>query len=279
MQPGLPSSICQPMPTTAGSAPARINAERLMLLGWSRAILLQLAHPLVAAGVTDHSSFRSGPFAAVTRLRHTVRAMLSLSFGDERRRAATLEHIRAIHRRVNGRLRVGTGIFAAGTPYSAEDPALLLWVHATLLDSIPPIYERLVAPLTEVERDRYCDASASVAIDLGARREEVPRTWTDVRRYLARTYTSGAIAVSSDARGLAAAMLSPPFAPLVAPLASVNRLVTVGLLPDFIRQEYGFEWSRARERRLDRVFTAVRLGRRLVPRRVALWPEARIDAS
>ena len=66
----------------------RINAERFVLLGWGRAILLQFAHPLVAAGVAEHSSFRESGAAAVRRLHLTVKAMLALAFGDAPRRAA-----------------------------------------------------------------------------------------------------------------------------------------------------------------------------------------------
>jgi uncharacterized protein (DUF2236 family) len=98
--------------------------------------------------VSEHSTFRDGPLAAAARLHHTVRSMLALTFGDDAAREAALEGIRAIHRRVHGQLTIGTGRFPAGTPYSAEDPDLLLWVHATLLDSIPRIYELIVAPLT-----------------------------------------------------------------------------------------------------------------------------------
>jgi uncharacterized protein (DUF2236 family) len=270
----LLSTTGEPTPVP-DSVSHRVNAERLMLLGWSRAILLQLAHPLVAAGVADHSSFRGGPFAAATRLRQTVRAMLSLTFGGEKDRTATLERIRAIHRRVHGRLPMAAGIFPASTPYSAEDPALLLWVHVTLLESIPLVYERLVAPLTETERDAYCREAAAVVIDLGARSDEVPRRWSDVKRYLDRVYSSGAITVSAQARELAVAVLSPPFAPLIAPVAGINRLVTAGLLPEAVRDQYGFAWSHAHERRLARAFAAVRACRRLLPRHVAWWPEAR----
>jgi uncharacterized protein (DUF2236 family) len=256
----------------------RINAERLMLLGWSRAILLQLAHPLVAAGVAEHSSFRGGPFAAAARLHHTVRAMLSLTFGDAAQRATTLEHIRAIHRRVHGHLGVATGHFPAGTPYSAEDPALLLWVHVTLLDSIPLVYERLVAPLTDADRDAYCEDAATIAIDLGARSDEVPRTWSDVKRYANNAYASGAIAVGDPARALAAAVLAPPFAGMIAPIAWTNRLITIGLLPDVVRQQYGFPWSERRERRLQQTFAVFHRVRRLCPPHWALWPEARSHA-
>ena len=69
----------------------RINGERLAVLGWSRAILLQLAHPLMAAGVFDHSGFRASPMAAVGRLYHTTQAMLAITFGDEQRHRAAIE--------------------------------------------------------------------------------------------------------------------------------------------------------------------------------------------
>jgi len=257
----------------------RINAERIVLLGWSRAILLQLAHPLVAAGVADHSSFRDGGLAAARRLHLTVKAMLALTFGDAQGRAAALDGIRAIHRRVHGHLPAAAGRFAAGRPYSAEDPDLVLWVHATLLDSIPLIYGRVVQPITALERDAYCAEAASVAIDLGAREPEVPRSWDALGAYLARMYASGSIAVGAQARQLASAVLAPPFAPFVAPAAWMNRLVTIGLLPGRIRTEYGFGWTAGQQRSLGRATTAVRVARRVTPAALARWPEARHVSS
>ena len=257
----------------------RINAERVVLLGWSRAILLQFAHPLVAAGVADHSSFRAGGVAAVRRLHLTVKAMLGLGFGDARGRAAALEGIRTIHRRVHGCIPASAGRFAAGTPYSAEDPDLVLWVHATLLDSIPLIYDRVVEPVTALERDAYCAEAAWVAIELGARAHEVPRTWNALRGYLDRMYASGSIAVSAQARELATAVLAPSFAPFVLPAMWINRVVTVGLLPDHIRTEYGFRWTAADERALARATALVRGLRRITPSALAVWPEAKHVSS
>jgi len=245
------------------------------VLGWSRAILLQLAHPLVAAGVAEHSGFRAGRLAAVARLHHTVRAMLALTFGDAPARQAAIDGIRAIHRRVHGRLPESAGRYPAGAPYSAEDPALVLWVHATLLESIPLVYDRIVQPLTPEERDRYCAEAAAIAIELGARPDEVPRTWAATEACLAQAYASGAIAVSAQARGLAAAVLSPPFAWVAGPLARANRLVTIGLLPASIRAQYGLDWDDRREAALLRTLRRLRAIRRVLPRRVAWWPEAR----
>lgn len=259
----------------ADAVSRRVNAERMVLLGWSRAILLQLAHPLVAAGVAEHSTFREGRTAAAARLHHTVHAMLALTFGDDRAHTAAMAGIRDVHRRVHGRLPVAVGVFPAGTPYSAEDPELVLWVHATLLESIPLIYERIIVPLTTDERDAYCAEAAPVALELGARDTDVPRTWEATRRYLDRMYASGAVAVSPQARELAVAVLWPRFTPILSPLAGVNRLVTIGLLPESIRAQYGFSWSAARQRRLERACARLRVVRRMLPRRAALWPEAR----
>ena len=253
----------------------RLNAERVGLFGWSRAILLQLAHPLVAAGVTEHSTFRWGRLQAAVRLHHTVRAMLALTFGDDPAREAALGGIRTIHRRVHGRLPAAVGPFAAGTPYSAEYPELVVWVHATLLESIPLVYERLVAPLSEAEHDAYCAEAADVAVALGALEAAVPRTRAALRAYLADTYASGRIVVGPQARELASAVLAPPLSALVWPAAALNRLVTSGLLPLNIRAQYGFPWSTRRERRMQIALAGLRRMRQVAPRRLAWWPEAR----
>ena len=246
-----------------------------MLFGWSRAILLQLAHPLLAAGVMEHSAFRDGVFTAASRLHHTVRSMLALTFGTDAERDQTIADINQIHRRVNGALRHTVGRHPAGTPYSAEDSALLVWVHATLLDSIPLVYDRLMEPLPIEDRDRYCLEAAPIALALGARPEDVPRSWQDVQQYLRATVDSGTIVVGPDARTLAAAVLAPPFAVTIAPLAALNRVVTIGMLPPWLRTQYGFTWSDRDERAFDRWSRRLRRFRHALPDRLALWPEAR----
>jgi len=253
----------------------RWNAERLVLLAWTRAILLQLAHPLIAAGVYEHSSFRATPWAAASRLHSTVRSMLALSFGSDVAREQALQGIRTIHTRVHGRLSEPVGAFPAGTPYSAEDPSLVLWVHLTLIESIPLAYSLFVGPVTDRERDAYCAESAWVATALGARPADVPITWEHASAQLSQMYASGTLCVGPQARTLAAAVLAPGFGRLVPPLASWNRVVTEGLLPPSIREQYGLPWDATEERRFERVVGRVRRLRRALPDVVALWPEAR----
>ncbi|HEV3010251.1 MAG TPA: oxygenase MpaB family protein, partial [Burkholderiales bacterium] len=108
---------------------------------------------------------------------------------------------------------------------------------------------------------------------------EVPRTWDALRLYMDRMYASGSIAVSAQARELASAVLAPPFAPFVAPAAWINRLATVGLLPERIRTEYGFRWTAADERALASAMALLRIVRRMTPAAIALWPEAKHVSS
>ena len=236
---------------------------------------MQFAHPMIAAGVMEHSAFRDGRFTAAARLHHTVRSMLALGFGTDAERNQTLELIKGIHRRVNGTLRDDVGPYVAGTHYSAEDPALLLWVHGTLLESVPLVYERLVSPLSAAERDQYCLDAEPIARELGAHPAAIPRSWSAMQQYLQDTYASGAIAVGPDARGLAEAVLHSPFLRVVPPLAALNRAMTIGLLPDRLRQAYGFTWTERDERALAAWSGRLRRLRRVLPDRLALWPEAR----
>jgi len=257
----------------------RINAEKLALAAWPRAILLQLAHPLVAAGVAEHSTFRVGRTAAARRLHETTRAMLALTFGDAAARAKAIDAIRDIHTRVNGRLRATVGPFPAGTPYSAEDPSLLLWVHLTLLESVVLAYDAIVAPLDSAARDAYCDEAAPVAIDLGARPDEVPRTWSRLLEAMAERLASGQIVVGPEARDVAGAIMHPPFGALMWPAPGISRLLTAGWLPPRVREEYGFEWNTARARRHARAIAALRRLRHVTPNRLATFKQARPTRS
>ncbi len=201
--------------------------------------------------------------------------MLALSFGTDAEREHALHGIRTIHTRVNGRLTQTVGMFPAGTPYSAEDPALVLWVHLTLLESIPLTYERFIAPITADERDAYCADSAWVAVALGARPADVPVTWGHASELLSQMYRSEILAIGDQARELSIAVLAPRATRFIPPVASWNRLVSIGLLPDVIRRRYGLTWTQADQRRFERAVERVRTLRRTLPDFIALWPEAR----
>ena len=187
-----------------------IHREVVLLFGWGRAILMQFAHPLVARGVADHSAFRAEAFGGWRRLHRTLGAMLALTFGEREAARRAAERINAIHDRVHGRLPCAEGPFGAGTPYSACDPALLGWVHATLVDSFLLAYERFVRRLSPAERDAYCAESAGIESLLRIPAGALPRTASALGSYVAAQLEGGEIFVTETARTLARGVLYPP---------------------------------------------------------------------
>jgi uncharacterized protein (DUF2236 family) len=150
-------------------------------------------------------------------------------------------------------------------------------VHATLIESMVLVYEQLVEPLTRMERDRYCDDAAEVAIALGASSDVVPRSWGAMKAYLESRYMSGEIVVGRQALTLKAALVSPGGGRLSRRLASpLVSLVAAGLLPPHVRAQYGFRWTRRCERRFVHTIALLRLLRRALPLRFTQWQRARL---
>jgi uncharacterized protein (DUF2236 family) len=253
----------------------RLHREVVLLAGWGRAILLQLAHPLVAQGVADHSGFATQRRGHVKRLKRTLRAMLALTFGTPTEAENAAAGINRIHDRVHGRLAEAAGAFAPGTPYSAHDPALLAWVHATLIDSFLLTYERFVAPLTAAERDRYCLEAVSGAPRLGIPPGVLPESAAELASYMERMTASGEIAVTDAARVLARQVLTPRGSWPLRPFLALARLPAVGLLPPAIRHAYGFEWTVREERRLAMLSAVVRHALPIASPVLRHWPAAR----
>jgi uncharacterized protein (DUF2236 family) len=253
----------------------RLHQEVVLLAGWGRAILLQLAHPLVAQGVADHSGFRGERWGRLHRLDRTLRAMLALTFGSEQEAAAAAKGIRAIHRRVHGELASAEGPFPAHARYTAEDPALLTWVHATLLDSYLLTYELLVGPLTAEEQDRYCAESRRAETLLRMPPGCLPSSVTELREYLADMLACGDIAVGDTARLLAQDILYPPTFLIGRPLVALARLPAVGLLPEPVRRGYNLTWSPRQARALAAVGSVSRRLLPFIPPAFRYWATAR----
>ncbi|MPZ20898.1 MAG: DUF2236 domain-containing protein [Luteitalea sp.] len=253
----------------------RVNREMLVLLGWGRAILLQFAHPLVAAGVADHSDFSRARAGRTRRLVHTVQSFLALTFGDVDARHAAAARINAIHRRVHGTLRRSAGPFVAGTRYSAEDPELLRWVHCTVVDSVMRVYELIVEPLSVAEKDQLCAEAATIEPLLHIPDGFLPRDLGALDAYLELMQSSGKVVVTDTARLLARDLLEPPLAWMARPAFQVLRLFTIGLLPPAVRAGYGYAWTKSDEQALARRVRILRGLRRVLPRVAWEWPAAR----
>jgi len=201
--------------------------------------------------------------------------MLALTFGSEQEAEAAAKGILAIHRRVRGELASAEGTLPAHAPYAAEDPALLTWVHATLLDSYLLTYELLVGPLTAEEQDRYCAESRRAESLLAMPPGCLPGSVVELREYLAHMLASGDIAVGETARRLAQDILYPPTFLIGRPLVALARLPAIGLLPAAVQRGYGFAWSPRHARALAVVAAVSRRVLPFTPPAFRYWPAAR----
>jgi uncharacterized protein (DUF2236 family) len=212
----------------------KVNREAAVYLGGMRALLMQIAHPLVARGVADHSDFRADPFA---RLRRTFDSVHAMVFGtcDEALQAAL--SLWAVHGRVRGTSEED----GARVAYSARDPALLLWVLATLVDSSLRTYELIFAPLSARERVSFYDDAKTFARLCGLEASAMPATPEDFDRYVADMIAGPELRVGDSAREIAAALFAGP--PLLRLFAPGNYVLAAGMLPDRLREQYGLSWS------------------------------------
>ncbi|MGH2590029.1 MAG: oxygenase MpaB family protein [Actinomycetota bacterium] len=245
-----------------GSLAWRINAESVLLLGGGRALLMQAAHPLVAAGVADHSDFTADPF---DRLWRTVDAALTVIFGDLAQSRAAVERVSEVHTRVRGE--------RDGISYSALDPELLLWVHATLVDSSIAAYDRFVRPLPPEIRERYYLEMRRMGTAFGVPEDLHPPTYAHFRTYLRRTVS--ALEIGDESRLVARQVLSPPMPLLLFPAGITSGLLAVGLLPPAIRSGLRLRWNAGTERAFVAGAAVVRSTLPVLPDRIRRWPHAR----
>jgi uncharacterized protein (DUF2236 family) len=255
-----------------GSVIWRVNREGVLLLGGGAALILQVAHPLVAAGVAEHSNYRKDPWG---RLSRTLDLTSRVVFGDVDTAEEAARRIRAIHERVHGVTQENAGRYPKGTPYRANDPELLVWVHATLVRTALDVYQLYVGPLTIAEQRLYYDEQRALAAMFGVPRERMPDTFAAFNRYFNDTLESDRIAVTAALRNLVDATLCPELPFIARPLVEALNLTTVGLLPERLREELRLPWSRRRERLFEASRATLRRIIPALPTLVREFPPAR----
>lgn len=249
-----------------------LNREAMGLLGAGpRALLLQIAHPAVAAGVDDHSDFRVDPWR---RLTGTLRSYHTIVYGSRAQGRAEIRRLHALHTRITG------------PGYSARDPELALWVHATLVDSTLVVNDRWIATLTPERRARAYLETRPIGRAFGVPDGLLPRDIDEFDTYVAEMIgPGGPVQPGPLARELAGVILRPPLAPLIPtlePLLARIPAVTyawtlwpsIGLLPPEIREAYELPWGR-RERLVSAWLVAGwRAWRPLIPATWRQMPKA-----
>jgi uncharacterized protein (DUF2236 family) len=236
----------------------KVNREPIVLaLGGPRAGLLQVAHPKVAAGVADHSDYKTDPFGRGSR---TIDWLLKIQFGERPVVEGQADLFARMHRRVEGTT-------STGDHYHALDPDLLLWVWATLVDSFAMTYDRFVAPLGRQRRARYYEEQKLWAYACGVPEGGCPETWADLQRYMERMIAEELVVgpVTRDVAAGAAPFFQPPFS---AVLRLTDSFLWAALLPPSLRKELDLGWGVPHEVVLRSSSLVSRAGVRVVPRRL-----------
>src|SRR5579859_6224389 len=255
-----------------GSITWRVDREAVLLLGGNRAVLMQLAHPLVAAGVNGHSAYRTDPFG---RFRRTFDLTQAIVFGTRTEARQAAQTINQRHQNVRGILDTTAGSFSSGAPYQARDPDLLLWVHATLIDTILMLYPLLVAPLAPAEQEQFYLESLQSARLVGLSPDRCPPTLVAFQEYMRAMLSSDLLAVTPAAKELAALVLHPP-APTVAwPLFEATANITTGLLPPRLRELFGYRWGQGQQFLFNGWVRSTRQTLRRLPPWLREFPTAR----
>ena len=259
----------------------RLNREAFLLLAAGpRALLLQIAHPLVAEGVDQYSDFRSDPWR---RLHGTLRSYLTIVYGTASEARAEIRRLNALHRDIAGPVRDPTASERHGGLYSARDPELLLWVHATLVDSTLVAADAWLGTVSRERRERFYDETRPIGRAFGIPEALLPPTLDTFESYLEHMLApSGPIHPSATARRLAPYILRPPLGPVIPPLGWLPSLFyrwtlwpALRLLPPRVREKFGLSWGPLHRGVAAWLVCGFRLWRPLVPTSLRWMPRAR----
>jgi uncharacterized protein (DUF2236 family) len=222
----------------------RLYREHVMVLAGPRALLMQAAHPVAWAGFYAQTASKDEPYE---RLHRTAQIVELVTYGPRREAERVTRRVRAMHARIRGELHEPAGRFRAGTPYAADDPELLMWILATLVDSGLTVYQRYVRTLTAGERESLWQDYRIFGRMFGVPDDTMPPTYDAFERYMQRMLHGDDLFVTEDARAVAKEIVMRPPVPLPArPLVELANFVTIGLLPPQIRRQYDFSWDPAR---------------------------------
>ncbi|WP_106399906.1 oxygenase MpaB family protein [Actinocorallia populi] len=244
------------LPFRPGDVSWKVGHEPVLALAAAPTLLLQVCHPLVAAGVARYSDFASDPFA---RLWRTLDIQLKLSYGRPEVSARQSELLHRIHQRVQG-------VSEEGVPYRALDPELLLWVWATLVHGQLTVYELTFGVLSKADRETFYREQQLVAHACGVPEGACPPDFAAFRRYFARMLEEE-LEVTETARQVVSLGNDLPRLPpaLGAAYSRFNLLAAGAMLPRRLREGLGIPWSPRRDRLFRMMLLAGRAGALVVP--------------
>ena len=235
----------------------RVDREAAVFLGAGRALLLQLAHPWVAAAIADHSNVLDDPLG---RFHRTFKVMFTMVFGTVDQALASASALHRRHAGVAGVLQETAGRFDASSPYQANEVAALRWVHATLVETAVLAHDLVLPPLTDEEREQYWSEAKLFAALFGIPSDSLPADWTSFVAYTGAMSSSDELTVTTAARGIVRHIFSG--AATHVPLPLWYRALTAEMLPARLRTAFELRLAEKERRSAAR---ALAIMRRLYP--------------
>ncbi|MDA9468575.1 oxygenase MpaB family protein [Bradyrhizobium sp. CCBAU 53415] len=236
----------------------QIDREAVIFLGAGRALLLQLAHPWVAAAIAEHSRTLADP---IGRFHRTFDIVFTMVFGSLDRALLSSRQLHRRHSMIVGEIPETVGPFAAGSRYCANDIPALRWVHATLVETALMAHDLVLPPLSAEERDRYWSEARLYGALFGLTGDDLPADWSGFVAYTAAMAQSEALTVSAAAREIATQIFTGARPWLRPP--RWYRALSARMLPERLRDGFGFELD---ERDIKAADNALRWIRRIYPR-------------
>jgi uncharacterized protein (DUF2236 family) len=246
-----------------------INRERVIQVAGGRVLLMQLAHPMVAEAVYDHSYVFDKP---LIRLHRTLSLTLTMVFGTHTEREQAIAEIDAAHRPAVGELKEAVGKHDAGATYNPFNPRQALWVFATLIEGALSAYDTLVAPLDSTMKEAFYQDSLSFARWMHIRERYLPDSYEGLLAYMDEAIASGEVAVGTSARKIAP-FITAQSIPVVNWLSYPVYRFSVGLLPDAIREQYEFTFGSREQAMLERACKLSRNTIQYIPKAMRFVPE------
>ena len=243
----------------------RVHGDRSVgLLYGQRALLIGALEPLTYTGTMLSTRSANRPFE---RLARTARIHETVILGTRREADEALDKVHRLHQRIKGELPEQAGLHPAGTPYSAFDPELMLWTLAVIADSGREMYETLVRPLSEAERESLWQDYVRFGELFELPRSEVPGSHRDFKRWFDGKLASPDLCATDHALAMAplVAFRQPVPLPARGNVALQNHLIK-GTLPPRVREIFGIRWTAAHERSFRAAAAAHRRARRAFPR-------------
>lgn len=207
-------------------------------LGAGRALLLQIAHPWITRGIDEHSSVRKDP---LERGRKTFKYILTMIYGSLPQAMQAAHEVSEIHSSIKGRMPYDAGVFKQGSDYSASEINAMIWVQATLWDTLVVEYEAVEEKLTDAEKEQFYQETKLFAMLFGIPESALPKNWQAFMEYNRSMWESGQLAVTPQTKELAHYLFHPNI--VLAPLMWVQKVFTAAHLPEPLRSEYGLDYG------------------------------------